>query len=81
MIRIHEHDETVIFEIEDDGIGREAAMKLSEQNFPTHKSMGIQLTEERLKLINQQQHAAFEIEDLVRENRACGTRVRIRVPF
>jgi len=81
LIRIHEHDEAVIFEIEDDGIGREAAMKLSEQNFPTHKSMGIQLTEERLKLINQQQHAALEIEDLVRENRACGTRVRIRVPF
>jgi LytS/YehU family sensor histidine kinase len=81
VVRIHEQDEAIIFEIEDNGVGREAAMKISHQNFPAHKSMGIQLTEERLKLINQQQRAAFEIEDLVRENQACGTRVRIRVPF
>jgi PAS domain S-box-containing protein len=81
VVRIHEQDEAIIFEIEDNGVGREAAMKISHQNFPAHKSMGIQLTEERLKLINQQQRAAFEIEDLVSENRACGTRVRIRVPF
>jgi len=81
VVRIYEQDEAIIFEIEDNGVGREAAMKISHQNFPAHKSMGIQLTEERLKLINQQQRAAFEIEDLVRENQACGTRVRIRVPF
>src|SRR4029077_18932774 len=44
VIRIREQDEDVIFEIEDDGIGRQAAMRLRQQNFPTHKSMGIKLT-------------------------------------
>ncbi len=80
QIRINEHDGTLVFEIEDDGIGREAALKLKEENFPSHKSMGIKLTEERLRLINEYHKAAFEIEDLVNENGPCGTRVRITVP-
>jgi LytS/YehU family sensor histidine kinase len=61
-IRITEHDAALVFEIEDDGIGREAAMKLRKENFPSHKSMGIKLTEERLRLINEYHRAAFEIE-------------------
>ena len=80
QIRINEHDGTLVFEIEDDGIGREAAIKLNTENFPSHKSMGIKLTEERLRLINEYHRAAFEIEDLVNENGPCGTRVRITVP-
>jgi len=64
LIRIKEEDEAVIFEIEDDGVGREVAKKIRQQNFPSHKSMGIKLTEERLKLINSQNLASFEIEDL-----------------
>jgi anti-sigma regulatory factor (Ser/Thr protein kinase) len=48
-IRIKEEDETVVFEIEDDGVGREMAMKLRQQNFPSHKSMGVKLTEEATK--------------------------------
>ncbi|HEY5918066.1 MAG TPA: PAS domain S-box protein, partial [Chryseolinea sp.] len=43
-IRINEHDGALVFEIEDDGIGREAAIKLRKENFPSHKSMGIKLT-------------------------------------
>ncbi|HEX6889469.1 MAG TPA: PAS domain S-box protein [Chryseolinea sp.] len=79
-IRINETEGALVFEIEDDGIGREAAIKLRKENFPTHKSMGIKLTEERLRLINEYHRAAFEIEDLVNENGPCGTRVRISVP-
>jgi PAS domain S-box-containing protein len=78
-IRIKEQDQTLIFEIEDDGIGREAAIKLRNQNFKSHNSMGIRLTEERLKLINANHKAAFEIEDLMDKNGPCGTRVRIQV--
>jgi PAS domain S-box-containing protein len=78
-IRIWEKDQALVFEIEDDGIGREAAMKLRGQNFQPHISMGIKLTEERLKLINANHHTAFEIEDLKDENGPCGTRVRIQV--
>jgi PAS domain S-box-containing protein len=67
----------VLIEIEDDGIGRAAAIKLREQNFPKHKSMGIRLTEERLKLINAGENVSFEIEDLFHSGQAAGTRVKI----
>jgi len=52
-IRIFERDEVIMFEIIDNGIGREEALRLRQQNFPGHKSMGIKLTEERLRLINE----------------------------
>jgi hypothetical protein len=41
--------------------------------------MGIKITEERLKLINEYHPMALEIEDLQNENGPCGTRVLIRV--
>src|SRR5205814_9880647 len=52
-IRIKENDDAIVFEIEDDGIGRAAALKLKLNNPSSHKSMGVKLTEERLKLINE----------------------------
>jgi sensor histidine kinase YesM len=78
-ISIKEEDETVLFEIEDDGIGREAAIKLRQQNFPSHKSMGINLTEERLRLINEHRNVSVEVVDLRNEHGPCGTRVKIWV--
>jgi len=78
-LAIYEKDDTVIFQIEDDGIGRAAATELRKRNFPTHKSMGIKLTEERLQLINQKHNVGFEIEDLFEDGQPSGTRVRIQV--
>lgn len=78
-LEIYEKGEAVIFQIEDDGIGRAAATELRERNFPTHKSMGIKLTEERLQLINQKHNVGFEIEDLFENGVPAGTRVRIQV--
>jgi PAS domain S-box-containing protein len=78
-IRIYEKDDLLTFEIEDNGIGREAAMKLRLEKFPSHNSMGLNITEERLKLINLGQQAAFEIEDLKDENGPSGTRVKIMI--
>ena len=80
-IRVTEEDDLVVFEIEDNGVGRAEAMQIRKQNFPGHKSMGIRLTEERLKLIKQHSNAAFEIEDLMNDAGACGTRVRISLPY
>jgi PAS domain S-box-containing protein len=78
-VRVNEEYDNVIFEIEDDGVGREEALKIRKRNFPTHKSMGVKLTEERLRLINQDNDAALEIEDLHDGNVATGTRVRIKI--
>jgi PAS domain S-box-containing protein len=81
-IRVTEGVGSVVFEIEDDGVGRAEAMRVRELNFPSHKSMGIRVTEERLKLIKQQNNTAFEIEDLADENgEPSGTKVRISIPY
>ena len=79
QINIHEVEDHLIFEIEDNGIGRAEAMRLRQKNFPAHKSMGIKVTEERLKLINQYGIAGFEIEDLINDEKPCGTRVKIKI--
>lgn len=79
LIRIHEDEDMLTFIIEDNGIGREAAQKLRMESFRPHNSMGINITEERLKLINLGQQAAFEVEDLKDENGPCGTRVKIMI--
>ncbi len=79
-IRINRINNNIRFEVEDDGVGRQVAMKLREQNLLNHNSMGIRITEERLKLMNLGQHT-FTIEDLTDKNGPCGTRVSIEVPF
>jgi PAS domain S-box-containing protein len=40
-IGILQQEDTLIIEVEDDGIGREAAIKLRRENFPSHTSMGM----------------------------------------
>lgn len=72
-------DNFVLFEIEDDGVGREHAKKLRQQNFPQHKSMGTILTEERLKLVNLEEKASLEIIDLFEGEKSSGTLVKIWV--
>jgi PAS domain S-box-containing protein len=78
-LSVREDGEFVLFEIEDDGVGRETARKLRQQNFPQHKSMGTVLTEERLKLINLEEKASFQIIDLHDQEKPTGTLVKIWV--
>jgi PAS domain S-box-containing protein len=70
-------DENLLVEIEDDGIGREAASKLKHTERKTHRSMGTALTEERLKLINADGKATVDIIDLEANGVASGTRVNV----
>ena len=78
-VRINEQHDVLVFEIQDDGIGREAAIKLRQRNFPSHKSMGIKVTEERLRLINEQHNVSLTVEDLRDEHGSSGTLVRIGI--
>lgn len=78
-ISAREEKDFMLFEIEDDGVGREHARKLRQQNFPQHKSMGTILTEERLKLINLEEKASLEIIDLFDGEKSSGTLVKIWV--
>jgi PAS domain S-box-containing protein len=67
----------VLFEVEDNGIGRDAAKKLRDLHQKNHKSLGISLAEERLKMINSDSHASIETDDLYSAEKPCGTRVKI----
>jgi PAS domain S-box-containing protein len=80
-IRIKEEKELLVLEVEDDGIGRAAAMKLKLQSISSHKSMGIKITEERLKLINLNQTAELTIEDLTNDLGPCGTKATIKISY
>jgi hypothetical protein len=66
--------------IEDNGIGRERAAALRRDTHPKKKSMGMNITSERLELLERQRNikAAVEVADLVAaDGSAMGTRVVI----
>jgi PAS domain S-box-containing protein len=69
----------LIFEIEDNGIGRSAANEIRDRNQSQRKSMGTQLTEERLRILNNNSENAVVYTDLFNEGKASGTRVTIRI--
>ncbi len=76
-LSVKEIDQRLIFEIDDDGIGREESRRLQTLNLPLHKSRGTLITEERLKLINNQDDVSFEILDKVENGKSAGTKVKI----
>jgi PAS domain S-box-containing protein len=72
-------DDYLIFEIEDDGIGREAAAAIRAKSLSARKSMGTQLTEERLKILNSDSALAVTYTDLYKGSEPAGTLVTIRI--
>lgn len=69
--------------IEDNGIGREKAKTLKSKTATSRKSLGMQLTENRLSLLNKhaELNASVEIIDL--QNGSCeagGTKVILKIP-
>ena len=69
----------------DNGIGRSAAANAGSKSSQAHKSMGIQITRERLALINgdvNDEKVAFNVEDMTDETgRASGTKVNLSIKF
>ncbi len=70
--------------IQDNGVGREKAAELKSKTATRKKSLGMELTENRLLLLNQYAsvHSSVEIEDLKNgEGEASGTRVILKIPI
>ncbi len=64
--------------IEDDGIGREEALRIKKQNPILHKSVGMMVTKERLDIINKTNNVSVNVHDLCDEaGKPEGTRVEI----
>jgi ligand-binding sensor domain-containing protein len=69
--------------IEDNGVGRTKAELLKQQQSVKHHSMGMKVTEDRLRILNQLnlERPSVNITDLFTEiNEPCGTRVEIVIP-
>ena len=82
-LNIQLRNDTLTIEIEDNGIGRKKAGELLQKQDKDHKSMAIDITRQRIEVINRKSKnpIRFEIEDLVHENgEAAGTRVVFEVP-
>ena len=83
-ISIHKELNSLICIIEDNGIGRTMAASLKKQQMIKHESMGMKVTEDRLKILNQLnlERPSVNIVDLFNENNEpCGTRAEITIPF
>ncbi len=70
--------------IADNGVGREVSEKLKESKVLKRKSVGINITKERLANFSKDYQNTFEIEimDLYdKEGAACGTKVILHIPI
>jgi ligand-binding sensor domain-containing protein len=71
----------LVYTIEDNGVGRQQA-ELFKQHKPPHGSMGLRITQERINILNQQDHAgaAVRIIDLYDDGgAAAGTKVELTI--
>lgn len=82
-ITIKNDEGKIICLIEDDGVGRDEAKRIQEQNSRAHKSRGFQITQQRIELLNAMYHDKFNIQinDLFDSfNKPRGTLVSITIP-
>ncbi|MFT3902171.1 MAG: histidine kinase [Niabella sp.] len=81
-IHISEKDDTLVISVKDNGIGREKAEALKSRSATAHKSFGMNITNERLQLINKKHNvnAGVQVNDLYEDGIACGTEVIIKIP-
>lgn len=81
QIRLRPWQNGIEIEIEDNGIGREKAKAIREQTLLSHQSLGMEITENRLKLIypnsNSKHIEILDLHDPV--GQPCGTRCILRI--
>lgn len=82
-LRIRQENNMVIIEIEDNGIGREASMKMHLKKGKLHKSLGMEIVHSRLESLRKVigKKISLEVTDLKNEDgNVLGTLVRITMP-
>ncbi|MGH2649114.1 MAG: tetratricopeptide repeat-containing sensor histidine kinase [Ginsengibacter sp.] len=75
-------DDYIIYKIEDNGVGRAEAAVYKARNKSKHVSLGLQITNERINIFNEQHHAQnmLKIEDLYDvKGQPSGTSITIKV--
>ena len=72
-IDIYREKDKLVYVIEDNGVGRAAAVVTGRK----HSSYGMQMSRDRLQLFNRQADWPVKITDLVRDGKPSGTRVEV----
>lgn len=82
QIRISREKGTIIYEIEDNGVGRKKAEELKSLFRKQHESKGMKLLSKRISLLNNEYLSTIEseIKDVIKNNEVCGTLVSIKMP-
>jgi sensor histidine kinase YesM len=76
-VSVHENETAILIHIKDNGIGRAASQQLKEINGKTHTSVAMELTQQRLSLLNNTAANGIKIIDHTPET---GTEVIITLP-
>ena len=84
-IAIEPQDDALFCTIEDNGVGRERAQQLRDASLLQNKSMGMKITEQRLRLLGKptsRHYNYINVEDLKDAgDRPLGTRVTVTIPI
>ena len=83
-LKVHQNGESILFEIEDNGVGRKKATELKSLYRKEHKSKGMELLSKRFNLLSKEYgaHIQTAVTDLTTNGQdASGTLVEVRVPL
>lgn len=83
-IRLFYEGDQLIYEIEDNGIGLEEAMKLKNKLKSSYQSLATIITKERMTILGEQHKSAQDIEIIDKKNIAgneSGVKVRFSIPY
>lgn len=71
-------------DIMDDGVGRQQSNELRSKSAGKHKSFGMQVTADRIRMINQLYNTQTKtriVDLLASEGQNCGTQIRLEIPL
>lgn len=77
-----ENHDFIKISIKDNGVGREASEKIKENKYLKRKSLGIDITKQRLANFSKDYQNSFQVEilDLYRSHKVWGTEVVLHIP-
>ncbi len=86
LLTIHlkaQNEHLLLVTIEDNGIGREQSALLKSKTAVSHKSHGLQMTKDRIAIVNRLYGIQTEvaIEDMMHDAKPLGTRVTLTIPI
>jgi hypothetical protein len=83
LIELFEEENMLCCKITDDGVGRKKATELKTKSASTHKSMGMQITADRITMLQKVNAPTTQIKitDLILpDGTAGGTEVLLKIP-